>query len=167
MSTVSSLQATILVIEDEPAIRAAVADALREAGADARIAATAADAIRESFESQPHLYILDLGLPDKSGVDLCRELRAASDAPIIILSARASEAEKVALLRVGADDYVTKPFSVAELLARCEAHLRRARATARPVDDARNRRVSLNARTPPARRGAGGVRHPTAGPRPG
>lgn len=124
-------QSIVLVVEDEERIRAAVADALRDAGATVCEAGSAAEAMRLAAERTPDLFVVDLGLPDRSGVDLCHDLRRATSAPIIILSARASEGEKVALLRVGADDYVTKPFSVAEFVARCEAQLRRARTPLR------------------------------------
>ena len=82
---------------------------------------------------QPSLIVLDLGLPDRNGLDVCRDLRAFTAAPIIVLSARNADAEKVSLLDAGADDYVTKPFSTAELQARARAHLRRAAKQGAPT----------------------------------
>jgi two-component system KDP operon response regulator KdpE len=120
---------TILVIDDEPQIRRAVRNAL--AAADVRIveAATGSAGLDIAAAERPSLVILDLGLPDVSGLDVCRQLRSWSAAPIIVLSARHSDQEKVALLDAGADDYVTKPFSTVELQARARAQLRRSRQT--------------------------------------
>jgi two-component system KDP operon response regulator KdpE len=117
---------TVLVIDDEPQIRRVVRNAL--AGVDDRVieAATAEAGIDLAAAEQPQLIVLDLGLPDRSGLDVCRDLRAFTAVPIVVLSARHSDADKVALLDAGADDYVTKPFSTAEFGARLRAHLRRA-----------------------------------------
>ncbi|HEX8945960.1 MAG TPA: response regulator transcription factor, partial [Gemmatimonadaceae bacterium] len=90
-------------------------------------AATGRDAIDLAAAERPALIVLDLGLPDTTGIDVCREIRAWSSAPIIVLSARHSDQEKVALLDAGADDYITKPFSPGELQARVRAQLRRSR----------------------------------------
>lgn len=119
---------TVLVVEDEPQIRHFVAAALDEAGFRAVEAGSAADCLQVLEKLQPALIVLDLGLPDQDGVDLVRELRTWSRIPVLVLSARAAEAEKVAALDAGADDYLTKPFGVAELGARVRAMLRR-RAT--------------------------------------
>jgi two-component system KDP operon response regulator KdpE len=120
---------TILVIDDEPQIRRAVRNAL--ADDDVRIveAPTGGAGLDLAAAERPSLVILDLGLPDISGLEVCRELRSWSSAPIIVLSARHSDQEKVALLDAGADDYVTKPFSTTELQARARAQLRRSRQT--------------------------------------
>jgi two-component system, OmpR family, KDP operon response regulator KdpE len=117
---------TVLVIDDEPQIRRAVRNALR--GIDDHVieAATGDAGIDLAAAEQPSLIVLDLGLPDRGGLQVCRDLRAFTTAPIVVLSARQSDEEKVALLDAGADDYVTKPFSTAELQARVRAHLRRA-----------------------------------------
>jgi two-component system KDP operon response regulator KdpE len=116
----------ILVVDDERPIREAVVAALGVV-CDAFIEAdTAAKAIALAAEERPDLVILDLGLPDQDGVTVCREIRRNSTAPIVVVSARHSEDEKVRLLDAGADDYVTKPFGSHELLARVRAHLRRA-----------------------------------------
>jgi two-component system KDP operon response regulator KdpE len=120
---------TILVIDDEPQIRRAVRNALSEPDVRVIEAATGSEGIDLAAAERPTLVILDLGLPDVSGLDVCRELRTWSSAPIIVLSARHSDQEKVALLDAGADDYVTKPFSTLELQARARAQLRRSRQT--------------------------------------
>ncbi|HEX9107659.1 MAG TPA: response regulator [Longimicrobiales bacterium] len=123
-----------LVIDDEPQIRRAVAHALQDSFERVLEAETAAQGIDLAASARPDLVILDLMLPDRDGVAVCREIRGWSSVPIIVLSARHSEREKVALLDAGADDYVTKPFGTAELQARVRAQLRRARASA-PGDD--------------------------------
>lgn len=117
---------TILVIDDEPQIRRVVRNAVRDL--DLRIveASTGEEGVDLAAAERPAVIVLDLGLPDRSGLQVCRDLRAFTAAPIIVLSARHSEADKVALLDAGADDYVTKPFSPVELQARIRAHLRRA-----------------------------------------
>jgi two-component system KDP operon response regulator KdpE len=116
-----------LVIDDEPQIRRVVRHALEGEVGRVLEAATGTDGLDLAAAQRPGLIVLDLGLPDMAGVDVCRELRKWSSAPIIVLSARHSDQEKVALLDAGADDYVTKPFSTIELQARVRAQLRRAR----------------------------------------
>ena len=127
----------ILIVDDEPAIREAVSLALAGTADEFVGAETGQQAIDLASASPPDLVILDLGLPDVPGEQVCRELRRLIVAPIVVLSARHSEDEKVRLLDAGADDYVTKPFGPAELLARVKAHLRRAalleRSDAEPV----------------------------------
>jgi two-component system KDP operon response regulator KdpE len=120
---------TILVIDDEPQIRRAVRNALADDDVRVIEAATGSAGLDLAAAERPSLVILDLGLPDVSGLDVCRQLRSWSSAPIIVLSARHSDQEKVALLDAGADDYVTKPFSTVELQARARAQLRRSRQT--------------------------------------
>jgi two-component system KDP operon response regulator KdpE len=119
----------VLVIEDEPQIRRAVRHAFDKDAARVVEAATGREGIDAAAAERPSLIVLDLGLPDVDGVDVCREIRHWSSAPIIVLSARHSDAEKVRLLDAGADDYITKPFSTTEFQARARAQLRRARAT--------------------------------------
>ncbi|MCI8468437.1 MAG: response regulator transcription factor [Eggerthellaceae bacterium] len=116
----------ILVVEDDPAVRNLVATALDVHGYRPREAATATAALRD-LTSRPDLslVILDLGLPDRDGVDVIRALRGWSRTPVIVLSARQEDADKVAALDAGADDYLVKPFSVDELLARVRVALRR------------------------------------------
>lgn len=117
---------TILVIDDEPQIRRVVRNALE--GEEVRVieAETGREGVDRAAAERPALIVLDLGLPDLAGASVCAEVRKWSSAPILVLSARHSEHEKVALLDAGADDYVTKPFSTAELRARIRAQLRRA-----------------------------------------
>jgi two-component system KDP operon response regulator KdpE len=121
----------ILVVDDEPQIRRVVRNAFTatSTGAGARVieAANGRDAIDLAAAQRPTLIVLDLGLPDVQGIEVCREVRSWSSAPIIVLSARHSDQEKVTLLDAGADDYMTKPFSPDELRARVRAQLRRAR----------------------------------------
>ena len=118
----------VLVIDDEPQIRRVVKNALE---GDARVieAASGRDGIDAAAAERPSLIVLDLGLPDMQGVDVCREIRKWSSVPIVVLSARHSDREKVLLLDSGADDYVTKPFSTIEFQARIRAHLRRLHLT--------------------------------------
>lgn len=116
---------TILIVEDERQIREAVAIALEWEGFTVCQAGTASHAAVQAATAQPDLVILDLGLPDRDGVDFIRDFRAWSSVPILILSARTEEGSKVDALDAGADDYLAKPFGVAELLARVRALLRR------------------------------------------
>ena len=118
--------ARILVVDDEPQILRALETTLRGAGYEVETAATGEDALIQASVRPPEGVILDLVLPGKSGVEVCRELREWSDAPVLVLSVIGDEQEKVAALDAGADDYVTKPFGVDELLARLRAVLRRA-----------------------------------------
>ncbi|NUQ21398.1 MAG: response regulator transcription factor [Gemmatimonadaceae bacterium] len=122
------LDAPILVIDDEPQIRRAVRNALRDVSERVIEATTGGEGIDLCAAQRPSLVVLDLGLPDMQGAEVCREIRRWSDSPILVLTARHSEQEKVTLFDAGADDYVTKPFSVLELAARARVHLRRARA---------------------------------------
>ncbi|HEY8258980.1 MAG TPA: response regulator [Gemmatimonadales bacterium] len=122
---------TLLVIDDEPQIRRVVRNAFKDNAARVLEAATGAEGIDLAASERPDLIILDLGLPDIVGVDVCREIRKWSAAPILVLSARHSDEEKVALLDAGADDYVTKPFSTLELQARARALLRRTQVPGR------------------------------------
>lgn len=118
-------RARILLVDDEPAIRGAVVPLLRSRGYDVEAAATGADALEAVGRQAPDLIVLDLGLPDIEGTEVCRRVRAASKVPIVVLSARGAEADKVNALDLGADDYVTKPFGPEELLARIRVALRR------------------------------------------
>ena len=130
-----STSETILVIDDEPQIRRVVGNLVRDLGARAVEASSGSDGIDMAAAERPALIVLDLGLPDVPGVQVCREIRKWSAAPIIVLSAHHSDREKVELLDAGADDYVTKPFSTLELQARIRALLRRAHmAVAAPGD---------------------------------
>ena len=115
----------VLVVDDEPQILRALQMKLASEGYDVDTADTAASALTAAAASVPEAVILDVLLPDGRGTDVCRELRQWSTAPVLMLSAVGDEAEKIAALDAGADDYITKPFSVDELLARLRAALRR------------------------------------------
>ena len=115
----------ILIVDDEPAILSAMAPLLRSRGYDVTPAMSAKAALEAVERAEPDLVVLDLGLPDLDGVEVCRLLRDGRSTPIIVLSARGSERDKVAALDAGADDYVTKPFGTEELLARIRVALRR------------------------------------------
>jgi two-component system KDP operon response regulator KdpE len=122
--------ARVLLVDDEPAIQRALGPLLRSRGYDVVVAGTGAEALRAFGGRPPDLVILDLGLPDLAGTEVCRRIRTVSEVPIIVLSARGAEADKVNALDLGADDYVTKPFGPEELLARIRVALRRVMADA-------------------------------------
>ena len=117
--------ARILLVDDEVAIQRAVAPLLRSRGYDVDVVGTGIEAVSAVADRPPDLIVLDLGLPDLEGTEVCRRIRQHSKAPIIVLSARGAEADKVAVLDLGADDYVTKPFGPEELMARIRVALRR------------------------------------------
>jgi len=117
--------AEILLVDDEPTLQRAMAPLLRSQGFGVRIAGTGRAAIDVFEQQHPDLVILDLGLPDMPGNEVCRIMRARANTPILVLSARGEEKDNVAALDAGADDYVTKPFGPDELLARIRAALRR------------------------------------------
>jgi DNA-binding response OmpR family regulator len=119
-------QHTILVVEDETSIASFVAAYLRNAGYLVRTASSAKAALVELAGELPALIILDLNLPDGDGVELCRRIRKSSDVPILMLTARDEDIDKIIGLEVGADDYMTKPFNPRELVARVKSVLRRA-----------------------------------------
>jgi DNA-binding response OmpR family regulator len=119
---------TILVVDDEKTLRETVAYQLEQDGHRVVTAADGRQALEVFRSESPDLVLLDLMLPELSGMEVCRILRAESDVPIIMLTAKTTEIDKVVGLEVGADDYVTKPFSLRELLARVRAHLRRREA---------------------------------------
>ena len=116
---------SILVVDDEPTLREALAEALETEGYSVTTAADGREALDRFRGIAPDLVVLDLMLPELSGIEVCRILRRESDVPIIMLTARDSEIDKVVGLEIGADDYVTKPFSLRELSARIRALLRR------------------------------------------
>jgi two-component system, OmpR family, response regulator RegX3 len=115
----------LLLVEDEPAITAPLVEALATEGFEAHVAASATESLELAERIKPDLVLLDLMLPDGSGFDVCRQLRAGSNVPIIMLTARGEEADRVVGLEMGADDYIVKPFSARELVARIRAVLRR------------------------------------------
>jgi len=124
---------SVLVVDDEPQFLRALQTNLRGAGYDVTTAATAEEGLSAAALRPPDAIILDLLLPDGRGTDVCRELRRWTEAPIILVSAVGEEAEKIEALDAGADDYVTKPFAIGELLARLRAALRRAGPTTEPT----------------------------------
>ncbi len=136
----TELKAVILVIEDEAPMRKFVRVSLTTHGYRVLEAATGADGLREAKMHTPDLVVLDLGLPDLDGVEVTKRLREWTATPIVVISARGQEANKVDALDAGADDYLTKPFGTAELMARIRAALRRA---ARPAPDAATSVVTL------------------------
>ena len=123
----------VLVVDDEPQFLRALATNLRGAGYEVETATSGAEALAAAGLRPPDVVILDLLLPDRSGTDVCRELRTWSDAPIVLVSAVGEDEEKIKALDAGADDYVTKPFAIGELLARLLAVLRRAGGPGEPV----------------------------------
>jgi two-component system KDP operon response regulator KdpE len=126
----------ILIVDDEPNIVATVSPLLRARGYDVLSAMSGRAGLDTLERDKPDLVVLDLGLPDLDGVEVCRQMRQTSNVPILVLSARGAEGDKVAALDAGADDYVTKPFGSEELLARIRAALRRsdsAAATSGPI----------------------------------
>jgi two-component system KDP operon response regulator KdpE len=118
-------RARILLVDDELSIQRSVGPLLRSRGYDVEIAGTGEEAMRVVAGGAPDLIVLDLGLPDLEGTEVCRRVREHSTVPIIVLSARGAETDKVHALDLGADDYVTKPFGPEELLARIRVALRR------------------------------------------
>jgi two-component system KDP operon response regulator KdpE len=127
--------ARILLVDDEASIQRAVAPLLRARGFEVEVVATGGEAVRSVATRRPDLMVLDLGLPDLEGTEVCRRIRAQSALPIIVLSARGAEAAKVEALELGADDYVTKPFGPDELVARIRVALRRVATDKQPPPD--------------------------------
>ncbi len=146
--------ATLLLVEDDPAIRTALMRSLRELGHAVTAVSTGMAALSAAVEGKPDVVLLDLGLPDIDGVDVLSMLRAVSEVPVIVATARDEEAEIVRVLDLGADDYVIKPFNAAQLNARIKAVLRRAgRSDEDPVIaigglriDTRSREVTVDGR---------------------
>ena len=123
---VYSMDRRLLIVDDDPLLTDSLEFLLQQEGYNVAVAATGSDALTAVRSSPPDLVLLDVGLPDLNGVEVCRRLRAFWNGPVIVLTARRQEADKVIGLDAGADDYVTKPFSSSELLARIRAGLRRA-----------------------------------------
>lgn len=118
-------QGSILVVEDDGAVRNLLVTALRSHGYRVEVAATGRSAVAAAATAQPDVIILDLGLPDMDGIEVVRTVRSWTQTPVIVVSARLEDADKIEALDAGADDYLTKPFSVGELLARVRVTLRR------------------------------------------
>jgi two-component system KDP operon response regulator KdpE len=145
----------VLVVDDEPQIRRALAINLRARGYEVDLASTGEEALEQAAQRHPDVVILDLGLPGVDGIQVIRGLRGWSPVPIIVLSVREQEADKVAALDAGADDYVTKPFGINELLARLRAAVRRAAPTdeTAPIVETADFRVDLAAKRVTASQG--------------
>jgi two-component system, OmpR family, alkaline phosphatase synthesis response regulator PhoP len=122
---------TVLVVEDEIEIARVVRDYLRNAGFEVIVVGDGGSAVASVRSAKPDLLVLDLGLPGRDGLDVAREIRRWSDTPIVMLTARGDETDRIVGLEIGADDYVVKPFSPKELVARVRAVLRRSRTAAR------------------------------------
>src|SRR4051794_33880457 len=129
-------RARILFVEDEPSISGPFSKALVRAGFDPLVAASGSAALSLAERLPPDLVLLDLNLPDLDGLDVCRELRQRADTPIVMLTARGTETDRIVGIELGADDYVVKPFSAGEVIARIRAVLRRARPaeTSEPIE---------------------------------
>jgi two-component system KDP operon response regulator KdpE len=138
----------VLVVDDEPQIRRALRTSLEAHGYEVATAGTGAEGVLAAAENAPDLVLLDLGLPDLDGTEVIERVRSFSDVPVIVLSVRDRQADKVAALDAGADDYVTKPFGVEELLARLRAALRRTQGEepAEAVQDFGDLRIDLSKR---------------------
>ncbi len=134
---------TVLVVEDESSIASFVSLYLKKAGYDVEVAPTGSDAL-EKAERNPSLIVLDLMLPDMDGIDVCRRLRKRSDVPILMLTARDEDIDKIIGLEVGADDYMTKPFNPRELVARVKSILRRAAPERRRTESEELQHGDLN-----------------------
>jgi DNA-binding response OmpR family regulator len=128
---------SILIVEDEASIASFVAMYLKRAGFAVRVAASGEGAIEQAAVELPSLIVLDLMLPDVDGIDVCRRIRQRSDVPILMLTARDDDVDKIIGLEVGADDYLTKPFNPGELVARVKSILRRANPERRELESAR------------------------------
>jgi DNA-binding response OmpR family regulator len=131
---VSAPAQTVLVVEDEGSIASFVALYLKNAGYSVKAAATGQEALAQASSVQPSMIILDLMLPDIDGIEVCRRIRKSSDVPILMLTARDEDVDKIIGLEVGADDYLTKPFNPRELVARVKSVLRRSAPERRPAE---------------------------------
>ncbi len=146
IADVGAPEPLVMVVEDEPQMRRFLRASLTSHGYQLCEAASAAEAVALATSRNPEMVLLDLGLPDEDGVDLTRRLREWSRVPIIVISARGREADKVAVLDAGADDYLTKPFGVGELLARMRValrHVQQAAGTPMPVIEIGPLRIDL------------------------
>jgi DNA-binding response OmpR family regulator len=132
----SSGAQSVLVVEDEASIASFVALYLKNAGYEVRTASTGTDALASAQRDKPSLIVLDLMLPDIDGIEICRRIRQQSDVPILMLTARDEDVDKIIGLEVGADDYMTKPFNPRELVARVKSILRRSSSARREPESA-------------------------------
>jgi DNA-binding response OmpR family regulator len=134
---------TVLVVEDESSIASFVAMFLKQAGYAVRTASTGGDGLAQAASAQPALIVLDLMLPDIDGIEVCRRIRKTSDVPILMLTARDEDVDKIIGLEVGADDYLTKPFYPRELVARVKSILRRSAPELRQIESKQLRHGEL------------------------
>jgi DNA-binding response OmpR family regulator len=134
---------TVLVVEDEASIASFVSLYLKNAGYTVRTASTGAEALTEVAADQPALIVLDLNLPDIDGIEVCRRIRKSADIPILMLTARDEDVDKIIGLEVGADDYLTKPFNPRELVARVKSVLRRSQPDRKELQSAQIRHGDL------------------------
>ncbi len=141
------MEKKILVIDDEKPIADILQFNLKKEGFEVYCAYDGIEALEKVEEIQPDLILLDIMLPLKDGMEVCREVRKKYDTPIIMLTAKDSEIDKVLGLELGADDYVTKPFSTRELLARVKANLRRQQANSNPSSEDENKEITIGALT--------------------
>jgi two-component system response regulator RegX3 len=139
----NDLPVKVLLVEDDDAVAESLTRGLGRYGFDVEWVRTGAEALRADVGN---VVLLDLGLPDIDGLDVCRQLRARSDVPIIVISARADETDRVVGLEIGADDYVSKPFGVREVIARIRAVLRRVRPATAPAEEAPSGRLAIDRR---------------------
>jgi DNA-binding response OmpR family regulator len=135
---------TVLVVEDEASIASFVSIYLKNAGYDVHVAETGEDALTKAESQEPSLIVLDLMLPDMDGIEVCRRIRRRSDVPILMLTARDEDVDKIIGLEVGADDYLTKPFNPRELVARVKSILRRSTPDRKDVASATLTHGDLN-----------------------
>jgi two-component system response regulator RegX3 len=149
MPEAAAAGARILFVEDEKSISDPFAEALRNAGFEPTVTRTAAGALELADRLDPDLVLLDLALPDGDGRDVCRELRRRSNVPILMLTARGTELDKIVGLELGADDYVVKPFSAREVISRIRAVLRRSERSVdeKPLIEVGDLRLDTEART--------------------
>lgn len=133
---------TILVVEDDMTLQETIAYNLKRQGYQVLVASSGSDGLEKARTSQPNLVILDVMLPEIDGFEVCRILRRESNVPVLMLTARGEEIDRIVGLEVGADDYLTKPFSMRELMARVKAHLRRVRLIREEVQDTVRPRAS-------------------------
>jgi two-component system, OmpR family, response regulator RegX3 len=149
VSTKAAASARILFVEDEESISEPFSEALRRAGFEPTVTATASGALDLAQRLEPDLVLLDLALPDGDGRDVCRELRRRSNVPILMLTARGTEMDKIVGLELGADDYVVKPFSAREVISRIRAVLRRSGSAApeQPLIEIGRLKLDTDART--------------------
>src|SRR5438876_1756589 len=134
---------TILVVEDEASIASFVSLYLKNAGYSVRTSSTGGEALKQVIADQPALIVLDLNLPDIDGIEVCRRLRKNADVPILMLTARDEDVDKIIGLEVGADDYLTKPFNPRELVARVKSVLRRSTPDRKELESAQIRHGDL------------------------